>query len=143
VGECEAFCTSKAATDEQLYEKAEAYKVLCGRLNAVATGCKETADLALEHDLLKESGTADGVASRLGKLRLRVDQAMLSSRKEAGVWAEKGRRTAARGDQKMPSFSGSATDRLTVYEFEKEWAAYKAAAGLTMEESVKELRVAV
>jgi hypothetical protein len=68
---------------------------------------------------------------------------MLSSRKEAGVWAEKGRRTAARGDQKMPSFSGSATDRLTVYEFEKEWAAYKAAAGLTMEESVKELRVAV
>jgi hypothetical protein len=48
---------------------------------------------------------------------------MLSSRKEAGVWAEKGRRTAARGEQKMTSFSGSATDRLTVFEFEKEWAA--------------------
>jgi hypothetical protein len=141
--ECEAFCTTKATTDEQLYEKAEAYKVLCGCLEAVTARCKEAADLALGHDLLKESGEADVAASGLGKLRLKVDQAMLASRKGAGVWAEKGWRTTARGDQKMPSFSGAATDKLTVYEFEKDWVAYKVAAGLTVEESVKELRVAV
>ena len=68
---------------------------------------------------------------------------MLSSRKVAGVWSEKGRRTAARGDLKMPVFAGTTSDKLTVYEFEKEWAAYRAAVNYSVEEALKELKMAV
>jgi hypothetical protein len=142
-GDCESFWGAEAATDEKLYEKAENHKALCSRLEAAAAACKELADLALQYDLLEESGKADTAASKLSRLRLRVDQAMLVSRRDAGVWAEKARRTATRGDHKMPNFSGSATERSTVYEFERDWAAYKAALGLTVEEALKELKLAV
>jgi hypothetical protein len=44
---------------------------------------------------------------------------------------------------KAPVFSGAATDRLTVYEFEREWASYKAALNYSVDEALKELKVAV
>ena len=43
----------------------------------------------------------------------------------------------------MPTFSGSSSDRITVYEFEKEWTSYKLAVNFTVEEALKELKVAV
>jgi hypothetical protein len=36
-----------------------------------------------------------------------MDQTVLSSRKDAGMWAEKGRRAAARDNLKMPTSLGA------------------------------------
>ena len=43
----------------------------------------------------------------------------------------------------MPTFSGAMSDKLTVYEFEKEWVAYRAAVNYSVEEALKELKLAV
>jgi hypothetical protein len=93
--------------------------------------------------LIDEGKQMDAALAKLHQLKFTVDQAMLSRRKDAGVWAEKGRRAAARGDIKMPTFSGSSADRLTVYEFEKEWRSYRAAVNYSVEEALKELKLAV
>ena len=139
----QVFCKAKASSDEELYERAEKHKLLVGRLLTVLEECKLLANQALENDLIEESTNLDGAVSSLRALQLEAENAMLSSRKVAGVWSEKGRRTAARGDLKMPVFAGTTSDKLTVYEFEKEWAAYRAAVNYSVEEALKELKMAV
>ena len=141
--ECKAFCAAGAASDEQLYERVENHKVICGRLDITLEECKSVANQALEHDLIKESSDVDLAVSCLRKLKQQVDRFILSSRRDAGVWTEKGRRAAARGDLKMPTFSGAMSDKLTVYKFEKEWVAYRAAVNYSVEEALKELKLAV
>ena len=141
--ECKLFSDMKLKGDEQLYECAERHKVLAGRLDAAAEECKALVTLTLDNDLFKESENMDEAGGRLRNMKQAVDQSMLAKRKDAGVWTEKGRRAARRGDLKMPSFSGAATDRYTVYEFEKEWASYKAALNYSVEEALKELKVSV
>ena len=142
-GECKLFCEMKLKGDEQLYECAEMHKVLAGRLDLAAEECKALVTITLDNNLFKESETMDDVGGRLRNMKQVVDQSMLTKRKNAGVWTEKGRRAARRGDLKMPSFSGAATDRFTVYEFEKEWVSYKAALNYSVEEALKELKVSV
>ena len=139
----QGFCAAKAATDEELYERSEKHKVLCNRLNTTLEECKLLANQALEHDLIEQSTNLDGAVVSLRGLKLDTDNAMLSSRRTAGVWSEKGRRSAARGDVKMPVFSGASGEKLTVYEFEKEWMAYKAVANYSVEEALKEMKMAV
>ena len=39
----------------------------------------------------------------------------------------------------MPVFAGTTSDKLTVYEFEKEWMAYTAVANYSVEEALKEI----
>ena len=68
---------------------------------------------------------------------------MLNSHKVANVWSEKGWRSAARGDMKMPVFSRATGEKLTVHEFEKDWSAYRAAVNYSVEEALKELKMAV
>ena len=142
VTDSENFCTAKAASDEELYERAEKHKVICSRLTTALEECKVIANQALEHDLIEESSNLDGAVAKLRSLKLETDNAMLSSRRTAGVWSEKGRRAAARGDMKMPAFSASG-EKLTIYEFEKEWVAYKTTVNNSVEEALKELKMAV
>ena len=137
------FCTTKASTDEELYERAEKHKLLGGRLLTALEECKLLANQALEHDLIEESTNLDGATSSLRALQSESEDSMLNSRKVAGVWSEKGRRSAARGDMKMPVFSGATGEKLTIYEFEKDWAAYRAAVNYSVEEALKELKMAV
>ena len=141
--DCRRFCTAKATSDDQLYERAENHKVLSTRVETALEECKLTLNQALEHDLLEESGIIDEAVGGLRELKQEVDKQMLSSRRVAGVWTEKGRRAVARSDLKAPIFSGSATDKLTIYEFEREWAAYKSAVNFSVEEALKELKLAV
>ena len=141
--ECKLFKDMKLKGDEQLYECAEMHKVLAGRVDTAAEESKLLAALTLENDLFGESEALDDAAGQLRHFKQLIDQDMLAKRKNAGVWTEKGRRAARRGDLKMPSFSGAATDRFTVYEFEKEWAGYKAALNYSVEEALKELKVSV
>jgi hypothetical protein len=141
--ETKLFQETKPAGDEQLYECAEQHRVLIQRLDAAIEEGKAVAAQSLDHDLIDEGKQMDAALAKLHQLKFTVDQAMLSRRKDAGVWAEKGRRAAARGDIKMPTFSGSSADRLTVYEFEKEWRSYRAAVNYSVEEALKELKLAV
>ena len=141
--ECVAFCGASTVSDEQLYERAEQHRVLCARLDTALDEGKLMATQAMDNDLIKESEDVDSVICRLRKLKLDVDKFMLSSRRQAGVWTEKGRRAAVRGDLKMPAFSGSSSDKLTVYEFEKEWLSYKSAVNYSVEEALKELKLAL
>ena len=143
VDESAAFCAAGNASDEQLYERAEHHKVLCARLDTALDECKLMANQALDHDLIKESSEVDTAVAGLRKAKQDVDKFMLSSRRQAGVWAEKGRRAAVRGDLKMPNFAGAISDKMTVYEFEKEWVSYKAAVNYSVEEALKELKLAV
>ena len=46
------FCAAKAATDEELYERAEMHKLLGSRLLTALEECKLLANQALEHDLI-------------------------------------------------------------------------------------------
>jgi hypothetical protein len=137
------FRDTKPAGDEQLYECAEQHRVLVQRLDTAIGEGKAVAAQALDHDLIVEGKDVDAALACLHQLKLTVDQSMLARRKDAGVWAEKGRRAAARGDIKMPTFSGGSADRLTVYEFEKEWCSYKSAVNYSVEEALKELKMAV
>ena len=133
---CKLFCEAKPTSDEQ-------HKVLCGRLDTAIDECKVMAVQALDYDLIKAGEAMDEAVTGLRGLKQMADQSMLDRRKAAGVWTEKGRRSAGRGDLKMPTFSGSSSDRITVYEFEKEWTSYKSAVNFTVEEALKELKVAV
>jgi hypothetical protein len=137
------FLDARPAGDEALYENAEEHKVLSSRLEAALAECKVLAGQALEHGLIVEGETVDDQLADLREIKKRADEQMLLRRKRAGVWSEKGRRVAARGDMKAPVFSGAATDRLTVYEFEREWASYKGALNYSVDEALKELKVAV
>ena len=141
--DCRRFCAAKATSDDQLYERAENHKVLSTRVETALEECKLMLNQALEHDLLTESGVIDDAVSGLRELKQEVDKQMLSSRRVAGVWTEKGRRAVARSDLKAPSFSGAASDKLTIYEFEREWAAYKSAVNFSVEEALKELKMAI
>lgn len=127
--------------DEQLHELAERHKVLDGRLNVVIEESKEVADHAMEYDLIGDSEAMYDAVAGLRGLKQINDQTLLAWRKAAGVWASK--RSAGRGDLKMPLFSGSSTDMLTIYEFQKEWLTYKAAVKFSVEEGLKELKMAV
>ena len=137
------FCAAKAATDEELYERAEMHKLLGSRLLTALEECKLLANQALEHDLIEESTNLDGAVTMLRALQMESEDSMISSRKVAGVWSEKGRRSAARGDMKMPVFSGAVGEKITVYEFEKDWSMYRAAVNYSVEEALKELKLAV
>ena len=101
------------------------------------------ANQALEHDLIEESTNLDGATSSLRALQLESEDSMLNSHKVANVWSEKGWRSAARGDMKMPVFSRATGEKLTVHEFEKDWSAYRAAVNYSVEEALKELKMAV
>ena len=67
--------------------------------------CKLLANQALENDLMEESTNLDGAVSSLRALQLEAENAMLSSRKVAGVWSEKGRRTADSGQRRLEDAS--------------------------------------
>ena len=112
-------------------------------MDTVIDEFKVMAVQALDYDLIKAGEAMDEAVTGLRGLKQMADQSMLDRRKAAGVWTEKGRRSAGRGDLKMPTFSGSSSDRITVYEFEKEWTSYKSAVNFTVEEALKELKVAV
>ena len=76
----QVFCKATAATDEELFERAEKHKVLCSRLTTTLDECKLLANQALEHDLIEQSTNLDGAIVSLRALKLDTDNAMLSSR---------------------------------------------------------------
>ena len=90
------------------------HKLLGSRLLTALEECKLLANQALEHDLIEESTNLDGAVTMLRALQMESEDSMISSRKVAGVWSEKGRRSAARGDMKMPVFSGAVGEKITV-----------------------------
>lgn len=141
--EVKSFCSSGPANDEQLYERVEQHKVVSVRISTAIEHVDKLASQALDYDLIEESASLDSAVTSLRKMAADIDKFMLDTRKKTGVWAEKGRRAAARGDVKMPAFTGSTTDNLTVYEFEREWNIYKSALNYSVEEALKELKVAV
>ena len=78
------FCAAKAATDEELYERAEMHKLLGSRLLTALEECKLLANQALEHDLIEESTNLDGAVTMLRALQMESEDSMISSRKVAG-----------------------------------------------------------
>ena len=76
----QGFCLATTATDEELYERAEKHKVLCGHLIMALEECKLLANQVLEHDLIEQSTNLDGAVTALRGLKLKADEAMLSSR---------------------------------------------------------------
>lgn len=141
--DADEFCKLSSTSDEQLYERAEQHKLLCGRLESAVRECDKIAEHALDAGMVKDSGDMDAAVAMLQQLKIKVEKHMMATRRDAGVWAEKGRRAAARGDMKMPGFTGNHSDKLTIYEFEREWVVYKAALNYSVEEALKELKVAI
>jgi len=141
--DCVQFCDCSLTGDEHLYELAEQHKVLLRRLDANQEQCEQLTSKALDLSLVKESDDLCRAVDSLLNLKHSADAALVKHRKAAGVWAEKGRRTANRGDIKMPVFSGATTDLLTVYEFEKEWNSYKETVNYSVMEALRALKLAV
>ena len=129
-------------TDQQLYEKAEKVKVTDERYVAATADAKELAKLALESNLIVESGDLEEQMAASRKAKMASTDQLLEWRKLAGVWTEKKRRSD-RGDVKLPSFTAGINSKTTVYEFEKEWAEYCSVMEYSKEEAVKVLKQAV
>jgi hypothetical protein len=141
--ECAAFMQKQPAGDEGLYEYAETHRVICNRLETLVAECKAAANQAMEHNLMRESVVLDDTVADLREMWRRSDDKLLQCRKGAGVWSEKGRRVAARGNMKAPTFSGATSDQVTVYEFERDWVSYKAAVNYSVDEALRELKVVI
>jgi len=138
----EEFVAQKPKTDEELFEKVDQLRVLEGRHDAAAAEAKETARLALEFNLILESGELEDDAKAARNQKQHGHDAVVRWRREAGVWTEK-RRRGDRGEVKAPTFTAGISSKMTVYEFEKEWNEYSQAMEYSKAEAVKMLKQAI
>ena len=134
--------SSKPGTDQELYEKVEKVKANDECYMTATADAKELAKLALEHNLILESGDLEEEMLLARKAKMASTDQVLEWRKTAGVWTEK-KRQSDRGDVKLPSFTAGLNSKVTVYEFEKDWNEYCSVMEFTKEEAVKVLKQAV
>lgn len=129
-------------TDQELYEKAEKVKANEERYAAATADSRELAKLALDCNLIVESGDLEDKMAACRRAKMASTDQMLEWRTTAGVWTEKKRRPE-RSDVKLPNFTAGINSKLTIYEFEKEWLEYCAVKEFSKEEALKILKQAV
>ena len=130
------------ATDEELFELVEKQKALEGHHATTAVEAKEAARLALDNNMLPESGDLDDWLAAARKAKMATAGQVLAWRKDAGIWSGEKRR-AVRTDLKMPTFVAGVSAKTTIYEFEKEWKEFTQAMDYSKEEAVKVLKQAI
>jgi hypothetical protein len=129
--------------DEEVFEKVEQQRVLDERFAAAVMDGKEAARLGLENELLNEAAQLEEKMSACKKAKVAAGEKLIQWRRSAGVWAEKKKRSTARTDLKLPTFSPSLAGQATIYDFEKDWQEYKVAMDFSKEESLRTLKLAI
>ena len=138
----EALAMEPPATDEELFELVEKQKALESHHATTAVEAKEAARLALDNNMLPESGDLDDWLAAARKAKMATAGQVLAWRKDAGIWSGEKRR-AVRTDLKMPTFVAGVSAKTTIYEFEKEWKEFTQAMDYSKEEAVKVLKQAI
>ena len=137
------FVLSSPTSDEEVFCKAELLKSINDQFSSISLDAKEVSRLAMENQLLEEAVSLEDRVGDVRQASVTANDNLHKWRKEAGVWAEKKKRSAARTDLKLPTFSSAINAKTTIYEFEKEWLEYKAAMEYSKEEALKTLKLAI
>jgi hypothetical protein len=140
--EAKAFSDSKKLTeDDEIIKLSEDFKLLSSQIDAACTKATAVAARAITCRLYAKEATLTTLIAEAEGGKVAAQKALLGWRREAGVFAEKigrGSRTAV----KPPTFTGKPKS-LSIYEFCKDWSAFKADSNCTVNKALKELKAAV
>jgi hypothetical protein len=116
-------------------------KLLSSQIDVACAKTTAVAARAISCRLYAEESTLTTLITDTEGGKVAAQKALMGWRREAGVFPEKvgrGNRAAV----KAPTFTGKPKS-LSIYEFAKEWAAFKADSNCTVNEALKELKAAV
>jgi hypothetical protein len=140
--EAKAFTESKKPMeDDEIYCLSENFKLLSSQIDAACAKATAVAARAISCRLYAEESTLTTLITDTEGGKVAAQKVLMGWRREAGVFAEKlgrGNRTAV----KAPTFTGKPKS-LSIYEFIKDWSAFKADSNCTVNEALKELKAAV
>jgi hypothetical protein len=138
--EAKVFAESKKPTeDDDIYKLTEDFKLLSSQIDVACA--KATAVAARVCRLYAEESTLTTLITDREGGKVAAQKVLMGWGREAGVFAEKMGR-GNRAGVKAPTFTGKPKS-LSIHEFAKEWAAYKADSNCTVNEALKELKAAV
>jgi hypothetical protein len=140
--EAKAFTVSKRPTENtEIYCLTEDFKLLSTQIDGACAKVTAVAARAISCRLYAEEAELTTLITDTEGGRVAEQKVLMGWRREAGIFAEKiglGSRAAV----KAPTFTGK-PKFLSVYEFAKDWASFKADSNCTVNEALKELKAAV
>jgi hypothetical protein len=140
--EAKAFTESKRPTeDTDIYRLTEEFKLLSTQIDGACAKATAMAARAISCKLYAEEAALTTLITDTEGGKVAAQKVLMGWRTEAGVFAEKigcGNRAAV----KAPTFTGK-PKYLSIYEFIKDWSAFKADSNCTVNEALKELKAAV
>jgi hypothetical protein len=140
--EAKAFTESKKPTeDDEIYCLSENFELLSSQIDAACAKATAVAARAISCRLYAEESTLTTLITDTEGGKVAAQKVLMGWRREAGVFAEKlgrGNRAAV----KAPTFTGKPKS-LSIYEFIKDWSAFRADSNCTVNEALKKLKAAV